>query len=111
MGRRDQRQIDFAVIDGHLVRTVTKPDGGTYVHRCTRKVYEDVAHAIEEWAAEGVTLDPLTEALDAPFTQVNVALEFMKERGCVVTRWRRNYPASQALFEDAMVEFWALAET
>ena len=35
----------------------------------------------------------------------------MKERGCFVTRYRRTYPASDVLFEDAMIEFWALAET
>jgi hypothetical protein len=39
-----------------------------------------------------------------------VALAFMKERGCVVTRYRRNYAASRCLFEDAMTEYWALAE-
>ena len=108
--RDDQRDVRFEVLDGRLVRTVVLPGGRGYVHRCTREVLEAVAHAVEQRAAEGVTLDPLAQALDAPATQVNVALEFLKERGCVVTRCRRNYPASDVLFEDAMTEFCYLRD-
>jgi len=108
--RHRERNVIFDVVDGVLERKVIFPDDRTYTHRCTREVYEEVAHAIEERGAQGVTLDPLAKALDLPFTQVNVALEFMKERGCVVTRGRRNYPASTFLYEDAMIEFTFLAE-
>jgi len=108
--RHRQRNVIFDVVDGVLERKVIFPDGRMYTHRCTREVYEEVAYAIEERAGDGVTLDPLAKALDLPFTQVNVALEFMKERGCVVTRGRRNYPASNILYEDAMIEFTFLAE-
>ena len=45
-----------------------------------------------------------------PATQISVALEFLKERGCVETRCRRNYPATTTLFEDAMVEYHVLAD-
>lgn len=69
-----------------------------------------MAHAIEEAGQAGVTLEPLARAMDAPFTQVNVALGFLKERGGLVTRLRRHYPASRLLFEDAMIEYFALAE-
>lgn len=116
MRRRPRdRNVNFDVVDGVLTRTVSFRDGHAYTHRCTRQVYESVAYAIEERAGsggggEGVTLDSLAAALDLPFTQVNVALEFMKERGCVVTRNRRNYPASTFLYEDAMCEFMFLAE-
>jgi len=108
--RDDQRDVRFEVLDGRLVRTVVLPGGRSYVHRCTREVFEAVARAIEERADEGVTLDPLAQSLDAPATQVNVALEFLKERGCVVTRCRRNFPASDVLFEDAMTEFCYLRD-
>ena len=108
--RDEDRDVRFEVVDGRLVRTVVLPDGRGYVHRCTGETFQAVAHAIEERADEGVTLEPLAEALDAPCTQVNVALEFLKERGCVVTRGRRNYPASNALFEDAMTEFCYLRD-
>jgi len=108
--RDEQRNVRFEVLDGRLVRTVALPDGRSYVHRCTREVFEAVAHAVEQRAADGVTLDPLAQALDAPATQVNVALEFLKERGCLVTRCRRNYPASGVLFEDAMTEFCYLRD-
>ena len=53
---------------------------------------------------------PLARSLDAPYTQVNVALGFLKERGCLVTRLRRHYPASTFLFEDAITEYFARAE-
>lgn len=116
MRRRPRdRNVNFDVVDGVLTRTVSFRDGHAYTHRCTRQVYESVAYAIEERGGsggrgEGVTLDSLAAALDLPFTQVNVALEFMKERGCVVTRNRRNYPASTFLYEDAMCEFMFLTE-
>lgn len=110
MGRRDKRIINFDVVDGRLVRTTILPDGRTYTHRCTRDVFENVAYAIAERAADGATLESIADAIDAPYTQVNVALEFLKERGCVVIRGRRTYPASTFLYEDAMTEFLYLAE-
>ncbi|MHC4405061.1 MAG: hypothetical protein ACYTG0_35890 [Planctomycetota bacterium] len=105
-----RREVRFEAIDGRLTRTVRLRDGRQYVQRCTRAVYVAVARAIEEDSGAGVTLEPLAEAIEAPHTQVNVALEFLKERGCLVTRLRRSHPASTFLFEDAMIEYHALAE-
>ncbi len=48
--------------------------------------------------------------LDAPSLQVNVTLAFRRERECVITKFSRHYPASSFLFEDAMIEYVALAE-
>jgi hypothetical protein len=107
--RLNTRSIRYEVVDDHLVRTVTKADGRSYVHRCTRRVFEDVLHVIEAQPGP-FTVTSLAHAADAAFTQVNVALEFLKERGCVETRLRRNYRASDVLFEDAMCEWCALAE-
>jgi len=106
-----QSDVRFEVVDDHLVRTVAAADGRSYIHRCGREVYESVAHAMESVGIEGATLQTLAVALDAPYTQVNVVLEFLKERGCAVTRLRRNYPASNIVFEDAMTEFLFLSET
>ncbi len=105
-----QRDVRFEVVDDRLVQSVVGPDGRGYTHRCDRQTYESVAHAIEEAGQTGVTLEPLARAIDAPYTQVNVALGFLKERGCLVTRLRRHYPASTFLFEDAMIEYFAVAE-
>lgn len=102
--------VRFEVADGYLVRTVTAADGRSYIHRCSREAYESVAHAMQSVGPDGATVDTLAVALGAPYTQVNVALEFLKERGCVETRLRRNHPASDIVFEDAMIEFCALAE-
>ncbi|MBN1489780.1 MAG: hypothetical protein JXA69_07675 [Phycisphaerae bacterium] len=101
--------MQFRVSDDRLVASVTGPRGRGYTHRCTRSTYEAVARAIEEAGPAGVTLEPLAEALDAPYTQVNVALGFLKQQGCLATRPRRHYPASTFLFEDAMLEYHALA--
>ncbi len=108
--RHRDRNVIFDVVDNVLTRQVVFPDGNSYTHRCTLATFKEVAYAIEERAKEGVTCDALAEALDLPYTQVNVALEFMKERGCVEVRRRRSYPASEFLFEDAMCEFTFLAE-
>ena len=110
--RHQQRDVRFEVADGHLVRTVAFPDGRRYVHRCGKEAYETVAHAIEETPAEGkgTSLEAIARQEDLPFTQANVALEFLKERGIVEVRHRRCYPATRSVHLDAMVEFHALAE-
>lgn len=108
--RPREKSVLFDVQDDHLVRTVVFPDGRSYTHRCTRDIFRDTAFTIEERAAGGVTLGELVQAMNAPHTQVAVALDFMKEKGCVETRYRRTFPASSALYEDAMVEFTFLAQ-
>lgn len=98
----------FAVEGRHLVRTVVRKDGSTYEHRCSLDAYKVVAHFIDEHADAGVTTGELWQGLpDVPCTQSAVALAFLKERGCVDVRWRRCYPASTFLVEDALIEFHA----
>lgn len=110
--RSRNRIVTFDVIDDHLEMKVVFPDNPSrgYVHRCTREIFREVAFTIEENSAGGTTLEDQVAKMDAPFTQVNVALAFMKERGCVEVRRRRTYPASAAMYEDAMVEFCYLAD-
>ncbi len=107
-----QRDVTFCVQDDHLEMRVTfahQPDRN-YVHRCTRDVFREVAYAIEDHAAGGTTLEQIVHAVDAPYTQVNVAMAFIKERGCVETRRRRTFPVSDIVYEDAMIEFMHLAQ-
>jgi hypothetical protein len=108
--RDRHRDIRFFVQDGCLVRTVT--GGRSYTHRCPKQAFEIVAHAIDETPVEGegTTLELLGRQEDLAFTQVNVALEFLKERGIVAVRHRRCYPGTHSVHLDAMVEFYALAE-
>lgn len=99
----------FFVEAGHLVRTVETRSGTEYRHRCALDSYREVARFVEEHAEEGVTTGMLWEGLpEVSCTQSAVALAFLKERGCVTVRYRRCYPASTVLFEDAMVEYHAL---
>jgi hypothetical protein len=108
--RSRQRDVEFAVVSGELVRTVRLEDGRSYVHRCTREAYEAVARGIEEHADEGVLLTDLAMAADMPSTQGYVARDFLLERGCIQSSGGRCFPASDVLYEDAMLEFHALAE-
>ena len=110
MARRtvDHRQT-FSIEDGWLVRMVVQPDGSSYQHRCSLAHYQAVAHFIDGQAYEGVTTNELWDGLpDVPCTQAAIALAFLKERGCVIIRHRRCYPASNVLSEDALLEFHAL---
>jgi hypothetical protein len=108
------RDVSFRVEDGCLVRIVTSDagDGRGYIHRCDKAVLETVAQAMDEVPPEGKgrTLAEIVRQEKLPFTQVNVALEFLKERGIVDVRHRRCYPASPGVHLDAMVEFHALRE-
>ena len=108
------RDVQFRFEDGCLVRTVMggASDGRTYLHRCSKEVFETIAHAISETpaAGEGTTLTIMARHEKVAYTQVNVALEFLKERGLVTVRHRRCYPATYDVYLDAMVEWHALAE-
>jgi len=109
-----ERNVIFFVQDGCLVRIVAGEvgDDRTYTHRCEKQAFETVAHAIAETPREGdgTTLMLIAKREKLPFTQVNVALEFLKERGLVDVRHRRCYPATPDVYLDAMVEYHALAE-
>ncbi len=110
-----ERHEIFEVIDDHLVRKVVPRDGEPYEHRCPKASFEQIAHATEELGEQGFTLKSLLDYerqadRDVRFTQVAVALAFLKERGIVETRYRRNYAATPCAHLDAMTEFYALAE-
>ena len=102
--------VRYEVFNGHLVRTVTAPDGRSYTHRCKQAVYVDVAHEMQSVGEAGATTKTLVAALGLPYTQVGVALELLRERGCIKTHLRRSYPASKFVFEDAMIEYFALGQ-
>ncbi len=109
-----ERDVRFDVRDGCLVRTVTEAgnDSRTYCHRCMKTTLETVAHAMDEtpFEGEGTSGELIARQEDLPYTQVHVALGFLKERGIVNVRHRRCYPATQDAYLDAMTEFHALAE-
>src|ERR1041384_7289116 len=106
------REVRFSVEDGELVRTVSSSDGRTYRHRCTLQNFETVAHAVNETPdeGEGITLLQIVRQEKLPFTQVDLVLAFLKERGLVDVRHRRCYAGSRDVYLDAMVEFHALRE-
>ena len=110
MSATQERNEIFDVEDGHLIRKVVPRRGQPYEHRCSREAFEQVAFAIDEAGDEAFTLESLVEREDLPFTQAAVALAFLKERGIVETRYRRNYAATDCVHLDAMTEFCALPE-
>jgi hypothetical protein len=90
----DERQT-FAVELGHLVRMVSKRDGGTYSYRCSSESYKAVAHFIEENASAGVTSGMLWQAVpDVHCTQALVGDVAVRERLAkgLTGRWHRQSP-------------------
>ena len=109
--RSRNRQVQFEVEHGMLVRHVARPDGRGYTQRAALTVLKEVCYYLEARTQDGATSPELWDGLpELPATQISVALDFLKERGCVVIRCRRSYPASNFLFEDAMIEYHALAD-
>ncbi len=110
-----ERNEAFEVVDDHLIRKVVPRRGEPYEHRCSRTSFEQVAHAAEELGEQGFTLESLLDYernadRDVTFTNVAVALAFLRERGILDVRYRRNYAATQCAHLDAMTEYFALAE-
>jgi hypothetical protein len=108
-----ERTVTFTHEDGCLVRTVTSAarDGRTYHQRCAPATFEKVVGALSETptTGAGITLAIIAGREQVAFTQSNVAIEFLKERGLVEVRHRRCYPAIAEIHLDAMIEFHALA--
>jgi hypothetical protein len=101
----------FSIDDGLLLRAVTPRRSKPYIHRCEQSAFEAVAHAIDELAGGSFTLEALQQRTGLPFTQVAVALAFLKERGCVVPGQRkRHVAATDDVYLDAMIEWHALRE-
>ena len=109
MARRDERRVTYWRDGDRLVRTVVCRHGGDYTHACTAEVFKEVAYAVEE-APRPTTLSEIADQQELPYTQVNVALEFLKDRVLVEVVRRRSRAASPTFFEDALVEFYALAD-
>lgn len=77
----------FEIVRGELVSTVVPRRGKPYVQRCDRETFEEVVRTIEERGEDGITTNELWEALpDVPCSRVSVALDFLKERGCLSRR-------------------------
>jgi hypothetical protein len=106
----DERDENFTVADRALVRRVVPRKGQPYEHRCPQEAFAAIAAAAEETAG-GFALEDLRRATQLPWTQVAVAVAFLKERGCVVpTHGRKHAAASTSVYEDAMTEYHALHE-
>ena len=113
----------FAIEDGHLLRKVVPRRGQRYEHRCPLAAYRELAWAAIDLAADGFTVETLADQVRsrpreehddrepcASYTNAAVAIAFWKERGVIETRRRRNHVDDGFFFEDAMIEFHALAE-
>jgi hypothetical protein len=112
---RAERDEAFAVLGGCLVRRVVPLRGQPYEHTCPRDAFAQIAHAAEELGGDGVTIESLVAyerdaGRDVTFTNVAVTLAFLRERGILDVRLRRNYAATDAAHLDAMTEYHALAE-
>ena len=112
--RTERRDIEFhGTPGGALERTVTLPDGRQYAQRCSEEVFRKVAEYLDEHTGL-LTMNEVADAIDAPLTQTNVAIELLKERCMLIPAdGRRSRVADgyrDAFFEHAMTEFYALIE-
>jgi len=105
------REESFTIVDGVLIQHVVPARGTPYDHTCDQDVFESVAHAIDERSGGSFTYEEVRAAVGAPFTQVAVAIAFLKERGCIVDSIRkRSVGATNDVHCDAMIEWHALRE-
>lgn len=110
----DQRDETFAIAEKILTRHVIPAEdrGKPYAHTCDLDVFENVAHTIDKLNGASFTFEVIRAATNAPFTQVAVAIAFLKERGCVVPTQRRHHAAAtECVHLDALVEWHALGRT
>jgi hypothetical protein len=119
------RAETFAIEDGCLVRKVVPRRGEPYEHRCPLDAYRELAWAAIDLAADGFTVETLTDHVRnrprekhdvrepwASYTNAAVAIAFWKELGMLdIRRRRKHVDDGFFFFEDAMIEFHALAES
>ena len=105
----------FVVLADHLHRRVVPRRGQPYEHRCPLAAFEQIAHAAEELGERGFGINELVAyergaGRDVTFTDVAITLAFLRERGILEVRYRKNHAASPCVHLDAMTEFHALHE-
>ncbi len=102
----------FCVREAVLTRSVVPKRGTPYQHTCDKDVFEQVAMAIDGLVGASFTYEEVRQAIDAPFTQVAVAIAFLRERGLIDAAQRRRSVAASAddTYLGAMIEWHALAE-
>lgn len=109
-----ERDETFTIAENILTRHVIPASGRgkSYAHTCDLDVFEKVLHAIDELNGASFTFEIIRAAINAPWSQVAVAIAFLKERGCVVPTQRRHHAAAtNSVHLDAMIEWHALAQT
>jgi hypothetical protein len=105
----------FSITENVLVRSVVPKRGKPYDHTCDLDIYEAVALAIDDLVGASFTYEEIRASISdgAPFTQVAVAIAFLRERGLIETAHRRRSVATSAddTYLGAMIEWHALRET
>lgn len=95
-----------------LVRVSIPRRGKPYEHRCSRDVYEQVAHWIDERGERPFTGEEIVAGEDAPHSQVFAALAFLDERSIIERRGKMAFAVNPdgGVHLDAMTEWHALRE-
>lgn len=105
------RDEAFTIEAGCLRRFVMPQRGDPYVHACTRDVFVEVLHTIDERHMLPFVYEEIAHACGHPFSQVATAIAFLKERSIIVPTWpRKHVAAGECVYLDGMVEWWALTE-
>jgi hypothetical protein len=105
------REVTFAVQNGVLTRLVRLADGREYKHACPQDAFEAVAWYVQKHLGRRLSANALWRRMPGlRFTQIQVALAFLHDRGCVGRTGRWAIASSETVYEDAMGAFYHLAE-
>jgi DNA-binding transcriptional regulator LsrR (DeoR family) len=107
MKRKESFDVD--VRSRLLVRSVVPSRGKPYDAKSSREVLAKVCHYAQARDRGGFTTSEMWQDLDVPKTQASTALAFLKEQGLVEVSSRRIYPATDAIFEHSMTDYYYLA--
>lgn len=109
----DFANATFAVDDGYLVMTALPRSGKRYRHTCSMANFQKVAEEVGAAGPDGLTRDALQERTQVPWSQIQVAINFLDERSIVEHKGRRGRliaPGTADLLLDALTEYHALRE-
>ena len=103
-------KVIFKADGNYLERYAVPKHGNPYTHRCPRRSFEQITHAIDELGDRTFTLESLAAAEGLPKTQVATALAFLKDIGVIRVLGHTKRAAVDCVHLEAMVEYYALAE-
>ncbi len=93
-GEAAERLESFAVESDHLVRRVAPSSGVPYERRCPQEAFEAVVRAVADCGSDGFVLADLCRRAGVSRALAGVAFAFLKARGLIANKGRRQHVAT-----------------